>query len=343
MNPLVSILVPTYNAAAYLPDLCRSILAQTYQDFEVLILDDGSTDCTREALQPFAKDSRFQVCGWTSNRGVNAATLALLAKVKGEFWCNPGADDLLAPDFLRQRLDRLQAHPEAVIVHGPPNLIDSAGRPMPDPSPTLKLPARTEGQRALKMLLQHNVINTSSVLIRSEFTRLVLPLFLSDWRYAQDWFCWLLHLATGFDLLWDEQPLHQYRVHDKSLSLAPAYQAVRRAEIRLVPLCALSASAQISRLAAELWARWRKTLYCAWLNRAANLWRAGLLRQDWLDLAARAYYGKNAGHAFLVWELARHGLGSTLTWATERRFMQTQSLRVCGVAQLDDPVFHRRA
>jgi glycosyltransferase involved in cell wall biosynthesis len=68
-SPLVSILVPAYNAATYLPQLCRSLQAQTFRDFEVLIFDDGSTDNTAEVFSPFAQDPRFQLAGWKQNRG----------------------------------------------------------------------------------------------------------------------------------------------------------------------------------------------------------------------------------------------------------------------------------
>jgi len=71
--PLISILVPAYNAATYLPELCRSLQAQTLPDFEALIFDDGSTDNLAGAFSPFAGDTRFQLAGWKINRGLNAA------------------------------------------------------------------------------------------------------------------------------------------------------------------------------------------------------------------------------------------------------------------------------
>jgi glycosyltransferase involved in cell wall biosynthesis len=338
-SPLVSIIVPAYNAAPYLAELCDSIRAQTHPNFEALILDDGSIDNTREVLEPFRTDSRFKILNWSLNRGVNAATSALLIRMKGECWCNPGADDVLHPNFVAQRLAVLEAHPEAAMVHGPAEFIDAKSARVKVDFPNLKLPANMEGARALSMLLQHNIISTSSVMVRSDLTRLVLPHFLGDWKYAQDWYLWLLLAATGFDLRWDEQILHKYRAHENSLSGRASHAATRRAEIRLVPLCALSTAAQFSPLAARLWSRWRKTLYRLWLFRAFNLQREGGLKPDWLQLAARAFYGANKNHASLFREFCKHGLGVALAGQKERSAIQKQSFRVSGLAQINDPVF----
>jgi hypothetical protein len=290
-------------------------------------------------LAPFRKDSRFKIFNWSPNRGVNAATSALLIRMKGEYWCNPGADDVLYPNFLAQRLNFLESHPEAAMVHGPAEFIDASGGPGKVDFPNLKLPASMGGARALSVLLQHNIISTSSILVRSDITRLVLPHFLCDWKYAQDWHLWLLHVATGFDLLWDNRILHKYRVHDSSLSCKPAQAAVRRAEIRLVPLCALSAAAQFSPLAADLWSKWRQTLYRLWLFRAARLRAEGRLQPEWLRLAGHAYYGRNRHGVSLFRELFKHGLNIPITGLKERRTIQKQSFRVSGVAQIDDPIF----
>jgi hypothetical protein len=214
------------------------------------------------------------------------------------------------------------------MVHGPSELIDESGHPAKGDFQPLKLPSRTEGARALAMLLQHNVIGTSSVLVRSDITRLVLPFFLCNWKYAQDWYLWLLHAATGFDLLWDVQPLHKYRVHSRSLSFDPANAATRRAEIRLVPLCALSTAAQFSHLAAEQWSKWRKTLYRLWLLRAIKLQAEGVLQADWLRLAGRAYYGRHSARVSLLEEMCRHSLSIPFAGLRERQALKNQSFRV---------------
>ena len=338
-DPVVSVLVPTYNAAPYLPELCQSIQAQTYKNFEALILDDGSTDNTRAVLSSYEKDNRFRILGWKQNRGLNAALRELLNLARGKYWTSPGADDVLLPEFLERRVALLEARPEAAIVHGVAKIIDESGKSIPSPFPKMNLPLQIDGHRALGILLQHNIIHQPSALVRSEVTQKILPFYQSDWKYAPDWHLWILHAATGFDLLWDVQPLHKYRVHSRSLSFDPAKAATRRAEIRLVPLCALSAAVQFSPLAADLWSKWRQTLYRLWLFRAARLRAEGRLQPEWLRLAGRAYYGKHSARVSLLRELCRHGLSIPFAGLRERQALKKQSFRVSGIAQINDPVF----
>ena len=338
-TPLVSILIPTYNAAPYLGNLCRSILAQTYQNFEVLIADDGSTDNTLDVLAPFRADSRFQILTWDKNLGVSQATLPLFHLAKGEFWCHPGADDLLEPQFIQERLSRLRPGGHAAILHGQGQTINERGKPLDDVGMKLNFPAKLESPRALRVLLQHNIIQTPSVMVSTSVTKSILPLLSCDWKYAQDWYFWILHLATGFDLLWDAKPLHKYRIHSGSLSLTPSKTAIRQAEVRLVPLCGLSRAAQFSNLAMECWKVWRRSLYHLWLRRACNLARSRTLKQEWLELGASSYYGTSCKNASLRSELRAHLLGIILTSWKERKALRNQRFRVSGMAQINDPIF----
>ena len=120
---VVSILVPAYNAARYLSELCQSIQAQTYPHYEVLIGNDGSNDDTVSVLAPFLKDNRFQLLDWQQNRGAHQAWTILCNAARGEYWCAPGADDVLYPSFLEKRVAVMESNPQACLVHGLPELI----------------------------------------------------------------------------------------------------------------------------------------------------------------------------------------------------------------------------
>ena len=233
----------------------------------------------------------------------------------------------------------LASNPQACIAHSPPELIDeSGGPPQRGPLP-LTLPPHLGPPRSLEVLLQHNVINQPSALVRTSVTRQVLPFFHWNWAYSPDWFLWILHAATGGDVLWDAEVQIKYRVHSSSLSLAPEKDHLRRAERCLVPLVALSTAAQFSQWAAECWSRWGGTLYRRWLRQALALkWKGGL-HPEWMQLGAQAYCrGMGKKRSFAV-EVAKHLAGIVVTDFGHRRALKRQSFPVSGSAQIDDPIF----
>lgn len=99
-RPLISIIVPVYNVEQYLPGCIRSILRQTYQDFELILVDDGSPDRCGEICEEFAKeDSRITVLH-QPNEGVSRARNAGMDHARGEWVCFIDADDLVTPGYL---------------------------------------------------------------------------------------------------------------------------------------------------------------------------------------------------------------------------------------------------
>lgn len=100
MSPKVSIIVPFYNAEAYLPDCLTSIQAQTYSDFEAILVDDGSCDKSLLAIESYiSTDGRFQLYHQT-HRGVSSARNVGLKYATGDFFCFVDADDLIAPTYI---------------------------------------------------------------------------------------------------------------------------------------------------------------------------------------------------------------------------------------------------
>jgi glycosyltransferase involved in cell wall biosynthesis len=342
-HPVISVIVPCYNAARYIGALCESIQKQTFQEFEVLVLDDGSADSSFEVARTFSVDRRFIVERKEQNRGVGPRTAELLQKARGEFWANPGADDLIDPDFLAKRLAGLRAHPNASLIHGPARLIDQNGDPIPDsphrPQNFLSIPPIADGKRLVELLLMHNVINTPSILVRMEPTRRILPKFDDRWQFAQDWFLWLLLASLNLEFVYDGLMLNSYRIHPESLTRLPAKAARRAAEIRLVPLSSLSAAQEFSATAKAAWTRWRIPLYALWLRRAALLQSRQQLDSEWVQVAIRAFYGETSGYRSLASELLRYA--GKIAWASlrDRRVRKRISFPVAGLAEVNDPAF----
>lgn len=122
--PRVSIITPAYNAERYLPEAVASILEQSFQDWELIIINDGSTDGTRDYLNSLT-DPRIRVIH-QSNGGVSSARNAGLDCARGEFVTFMDADDVLPQESLTVRVSYLDAHPEVTVVDGRITIKDAA-------------------------------------------------------------------------------------------------------------------------------------------------------------------------------------------------------------------------
>ncbi len=115
--PLISVLIPCYNVERYLEEALISVLNQTEQNFEVLCLNDGSTDATGAILTKFAaRDARFRVLECAHNRGIIAARNTLLSEARGKYLAWFDADDVAHPERLEKQQDFLNRHLEYAAV-----------------------------------------------------------------------------------------------------------------------------------------------------------------------------------------------------------------------------------
>lgn len=124
--PLVSIIAPCYNAEKYLDVAMASIFAQDYPNFEVIIVDDGSSDNSVAMLQALQARYDFQLYS-QANQGVSAALNHGLQHARGEYICTPDLDDIMLPSSVRLRADYLNEHPEVGCVGALIIYMDSDG------------------------------------------------------------------------------------------------------------------------------------------------------------------------------------------------------------------------
>jgi glycosyltransferase involved in cell wall biosynthesis len=108
--PATSIIIPTYNRSALVKETVNSVLKQTFSDFEILIIDDGSTDSTREVIKSL-KDSRLKYI-YQNNSGVSSARNLGLKIARGQFICFLDSDDLWPENFLQTMTVNLQNNPQ---------------------------------------------------------------------------------------------------------------------------------------------------------------------------------------------------------------------------------------
>jgi glycosyltransferase involved in cell wall biosynthesis len=121
-TPTVTVLVPTWNRAELIGEAIRSILVQTFTDFEVIVVDDGSTDATADALARLS-DSRLRVLH-RDHRGISAAMNAGLSLARGRYIARLDSDDVWRPDLLGTLVPLLDSQPEIDVVYAQADALD---------------------------------------------------------------------------------------------------------------------------------------------------------------------------------------------------------------------------
>src|SRR5256885_11934472 len=125
-QPLVSIVIPAYNHAPYLPETIESVLRQTYQNWELLIIDDGSTDATPEIVQRYS-DARIRPYR-QENHGLSATVNRGIELAHGEYFAFLPSDDLYEPDKLAIQVPVLEENPAVGAVFFRQTVIDAEGK-----------------------------------------------------------------------------------------------------------------------------------------------------------------------------------------------------------------------
>lgn len=116
-HPLVSVVIPVYNGAPYLEAAVASVQKSTYQNFEVLIIDDGSTDKSRALCRQIEKKhENVRFFGFSKNRGLGRVLNYALKQAKGEYICRINQDDEMHKTRIKKQVDYLEAHPEVVLL-----------------------------------------------------------------------------------------------------------------------------------------------------------------------------------------------------------------------------------
>ena len=129
-EPLVSVLMPVYNAGRYVAQSVESILDQSLGDFEFLIVDDGSTDGSRAVLKHYAAHDRRIQLEARENRGLVVTLNAMLGRARGELIARMDADDVALPDRFALQVEYLRRHIECIAVGTLALLIDPDGEPL---------------------------------------------------------------------------------------------------------------------------------------------------------------------------------------------------------------------
>ncbi|OYX36658.1 MULTISPECIES: glycosyltransferase family A protein [unclassified Sphingomonas] len=177
--PTVSVIMAVYNGAAVIGEAIDSLIAQRFKDFEVVIVDDGSTDRTRELLRSIS-DSRFRIIEAPINAGAVHARNLAFAETRGKYIAALDHDDICHPDRFAMQVAYLDTHPDTVLVAtATQQLYEGSIRPS-------ALPAMTSPALVEWMLWICNPIVWSSVMLRSNAARELVPFTRPERLYAED-------------------------------------------------------------------------------------------------------------------------------------------------------------
>jgi glycosyltransferase involved in cell wall biosynthesis len=210
-SPLVSAIITTYNYGRFVVQAVESVLAQTYPNVEVIVVDDGSTDDTALRLEPYLKKIRYI---HQENAGVDAARNNGIRAAAGTFIGLLDADDMWHPRRVERQLQYIAEHPDIAVI-GADTIIDmSNGWPaLPD-----KTVARTV---SIEQLVIMSRFAPSSALIRKDCFDAV-GFFRSKISGAADRDMWI-RLAAKYQIIMLQMPLMFYRNHGQNMSTAAAH------------------------------------------------------------------------------------------------------------------------
>ena len=116
-TPRVSVLMPTFKQAAFIRRALESLRAQTFQDWELVIVDDGSPDDTQAVIEPYLADPRLRLIRLAKNGGLGAALNTATAEARGRYLAYLPSDDVYYPDHLARLVDRLDSQPDVVLAY----------------------------------------------------------------------------------------------------------------------------------------------------------------------------------------------------------------------------------
>lgn len=210
-EPLVSVVMPVYNGRRYLRDAVQSVLAQTLRDFELIAIDDGSTDASGDLLERMAEsDPRIVVLRQT-NAGATRALNLGISRARGQFVARMDADDVCLPRRFERQVEFLRSHLDHVAVGSAVQMIDPEGNPLCEsrwPLTHEELDAATLAAKSIGGLAH------PTAMIRTASLREV-GAYREKFRVAQDKDLWL-RLAEVGRLANLPDVLLKYRFHGES-------------------------------------------------------------------------------------------------------------------------------
>lgn len=208
-NPKVTVRISAYNHSAFVEQAVRSVVDQTYEDFELIVIDDGSTDETPFILERLSKLYGFYF-ERQSNMGVSKTLNKITNIAKGEYISGVASDDYYHPRKLELLVPILERHPHAAVVHAGADFVDSNGRKINASQYARKTLEKLEGDIFDNLLVNGCYIDGATALIRKKALEAVGG--YDEQCPIEDWDMWL-KLAKSYQFLYLPEVVAFYRCH----------------------------------------------------------------------------------------------------------------------------------
>lgn len=209
--PQVSVVIPTHNRAECLPCAITSALNQTFQDFEIIVVDDASQDNTTRVVESF-NDQRIQYLRHETTQGAAKARNAGILRAKGKYIAFLDDDDEWLPEKLKMQVDILETSPSTLggVYTGSLDVQQSTGEIVRQLTPSKR------GKIFDEMLIQNWIGPTSTVMLKRECFEKV-GLFDMNISFAEDYDMWI-RVSKEYDFEYIKQPLVKFHYHENGLS-----------------------------------------------------------------------------------------------------------------------------
>lgn len=235
-NPLVSVVIPAYNAEKYLRETLESVFGQTYRPIEVIVVDDGSVDATVSVVEQYTQavpgaDSSSLVCIRQKNAGPSAARNRSIRASAGEYVAFLDSDDLWPADKLSSQVALMEEHKDAFLVFGDVQRFSDGKKARPSMFRNKGLGPEFFGggfyvENAFEKLLETNYIPTGTVMLRRGFEESA-GLFDEDFRQVEDVELWcrvaLKHRVGYSSEVWELKRDHGSNVSNDNEAMQASY------------------------------------------------------------------------------------------------------------------------
>ena len=209
--PKVSVVIPCYNSIRYIAETMDTVLNQTHQDFEVLVINDGSTDETPNWVKQLSeKEPRVRMIS-QPNRGLPAARNTGIKHALGEYIAILDSDDLWEPTKLAKQVNSLDNNPEAGLCYTWTALADSDG------IATGRLAASNAEGNVWRAMTEMNIVCCGSTPLIRRCCFDDVGLFDENLRFSEDWDMWW-RIAAKYTFTVVKEPLIRYRQHQSNMS-----------------------------------------------------------------------------------------------------------------------------